>query len=220
MYSSITKKVIMSLMGLFLLTFLLVHLGINLTLITFKSSDNFNLAAHFMGTNPVVKVLEVILFAGFAIHIFWGVILFFQNSAARPQSYAVSNNSQESFFSKYMIHTGALIFAFLVIHLMDFWVKSRFSGGMPVIQIGGIEYEDMGRLVLEKFTDPVYSGIYIAFLLFMGFHLDHTFQSALQSLGINHSKYTPFFKKFSRFLAVVITIGYIAIPIVIIFFKN
>ena len=78
----------------------------------------------------------------------------------------------------------------------------------------------MGRLVLEKFTDPVYSGIYIAFLLFMGFHLDHTFQSALQSLGINHSKYTPFFKKFSRFLAMVITIGYIAIPIVIIFFKN
>ena len=128
----------MSLMGLFLLTFLLVHLGINLTLITFKSSDNFNLAAHFMGTNPVVKVLEVILFAGFAIHIFWGVILFFQNNAARPQSYAVSNNSQESFFSKYMIHTGALIFAFLVIHLMDFWVKSRFSGGIPVIQIDGV----------------------------------------------------------------------------------
>jgi succinate dehydrogenase / fumarate reductase cytochrome b subunit len=220
MYSSITKKVIMSLMGLFLITFLLVHLGINLTLITFKSSDNFNLAAHFMGTNPVVKIMEVILFAGFAIHIFWGVILYFQNNAARPQSYAVSNNSQESFLSKYMIHTGALVFAFLVIHLMDFWVKSRFSGGMPVIQIDGVEYEDMGRLVLEKFTDPVYSGIYIAFLLFMGFHLDHAFQSALQSIGINHSKYTPFFKKFSRFLAVVITIGYIAIPIVIIFFKN
>ena len=210
----------MSLMGLFLITFLLVHLGINLTLITFKSSDNFNLAAHFMGTNPVVKIMEVILFAGFAIHIFWGVILYFQNNAARPQSYAVSNNSQESFLSKYMIHTGALVFAFLVIHLMDFWVKSRFSGGMPVIQIDGVEYEDMGRLVLEKFTDPVYSGIYIAFLLFMGFHLDHAFQSALQSIGINHSKYTPFFKKFSRFLAVVITIGYIAIPIVIIFFKN
>ena len=210
----------MSLMGLFLLTFLLVHLGLNLTLITCKSSDTFNLAAHFMGTNPVVKVLEFVLFGGFAIHIFFGVILYFQNRAARPQSYAVSNNSQESFLSKYMIHTGVLVFSFLVIHLMDFWVKSRFTGGMPLIKIEGIEYEDMGRLVLEKFTDPVYSGIYIAFLLFIGFHLDHAFQSAFQSLGINHSKYTPFFKKLSRFLAVFITIGYIAIPIVILFFKN
>ena len=207
----------MSLMGLFLLTFLLVHLGLNLTLITFKSSDTFNLAAHFMGTNPIVKVLEVVLFAGFAIHIFWGVILFFQNSAARPQSYAVSNNSQESFFSKYMIHSGVLIFVFLVIHLMDFWVKSRFTGGISPVIIDGTICDNMGLLVLTKFSDPVFTGIYIAFLLFMGIHLDHTFQSALQSIGINHSKYTPFFKKFSRFLAVVITIGYIAIPIVIYF---
>ena len=202
----------MSLMGLFLITFLLVHLGLNLTLITSDSKDTFNLAAHFMGTNPVVKVLEFVLFGGFIIHIFWGVLLFFQNRAARPQSYAVSNNSQESFFSKYMIHTGAVILAFLVLHLMDFWVKSRFTSGGAEI--------DMGQLVLAKFKDPIYTGIYIAFLLFMGFHLDHAFQSALQSLGINHSKYTPFFKKFSRFLAVVITIGYVAIPIVIYFFKN
>ena len=210
----------MSLMGLFLITFLLVHLGLNLTLITCKTSDTFNLAAHFMGTNPVVKVLEVVLFGGFAIHIFWGVLLYFQNNAARPHSYAVSNNSQESFFSKYMIHTGALVFAFLVLHLMDFWIKSRFSGGMPVTLIDGVKYDDMGSLVFAKFSDPVFTGIYIAFLLFMGIHLDHAFQSALQSIGINHSKYTPFFKKFSRYLAVVITIGYIAIPIVIYFFKN
>jgi succinate dehydrogenase / fumarate reductase cytochrome b subunit len=217
MYSSITKKVIMSLMGLFLITFLLVHLGLNLTLIMSNSSDNFNLAAHFMATNPVVKILEVVLFAGFIIHILWGVILYFQNNAARPQSYAVTNNSQESFLSKYMIHTGALIFAFLILHLMDFWYKSRFTGGMPLVLINGTEYDDMGKLVLDKFTDPVFTGIYIAFLLFMGFHLDHSFQSALQSIGINHSKYTPFFKKFSRILAVVITIGYIAIPFMIYF---
>ena len=207
----------MSLMGLFLLTFLLVHLGLNLTLILFKSKDTFNLAAHFMGTNPVVKVLEVVLFGGFIIHIFWGVVLYFQNNAARPQSYAVSNNSQESFFSKYMIHTGALIFAFLVLHLLDFWYKSRFTDLIPKVLIKDLPYDDMGQLVINKFSDPVFSGIYVIFLLFLGFHLDHTFQSALQSLGINHSKYTPFFKKFSRILAVIITIGYITIPIMIYF---
>jgi len=217
MYSSITKKVIMSLMGLFLITFLLVHLGLNLILLIDKSRESFNLAAHFMGTNPVVKILEMVLFGGFIIHIFWGVLLYFQNNAARPQSYAVSNNSQESFFSKYMIHTGALVFAFLVLHLLDFWYKSRFAGGILPTQIAGVDYEDMGQLVLDKFQSPVYTAIYVAFLLFMGFHLDHAFQSALQSIGINHSKYTPFFKKFSRFLAVVITVGYITIPLVIYF---
>jgi succinate dehydrogenase / fumarate reductase cytochrome b subunit len=217
MYSSITKKVIMSLMGLFLITFLLVHLGLNLVLLFDKSKETFNLAAHFMGTNPVVKILEVVLFGGFIIHVFWGVVLYFQNNAARPQSYAVSNNSQESFLSKYMIHTGALVFAFLVLHLLDFWYKSRFAGGILPIQIAGVDYEDMGQLVLDKFQSPAYTTIYVAFLLFMGFHLDHAFQSALQSIGINHSKYTPFFKKFSRFLAVVITIGYITIPLVIYF---
>jgi succinate dehydrogenase / fumarate reductase, cytochrome b subunit len=217
MYSSITKKIIMSLAGLFLITFLLVHLSLNLILLFDKSRDSFNLAAHFMGTNPVVKILEVVLFSVFFIHIFWGVILFFQNQLARPQSYAVKNYSQESIFSKYMIHTGALIFAFLVLHLTDFWFRSRFAGGMPEIKIDGIMYEDMGSLVLAKFANPVYTGIYVAFLLFMGFHLDHAFQSALQSLGINHSKYTPFFKAFSRFLAVVITAGYVTIPLVIYF---
>ena len=217
MYSSITKKVIMSLAGLFLITFLLVHLGLNLILLVDKSRDTFNLAAHFMGTNPVVKVLEVVLFGGFIIHILWGVTLYFQNLAARPQSYAVANNSQESFFSKYMIHTGVLIGVFLVIHLIDFWIKSRFTGGIPEIIINGITYEDLGSLVMTKFADPVYSGLYVALLLFMGFHLDHAFQSGLQSIGINHSKYTPFFKAFSRFLAVVITAGYVAIPLAIYF---
>ena len=217
MYSSITKKVIMSLAGLFLITFLLVHLGLNLILLIDKSRDTFNLAAHFMGTNPVVKILEVVLFGGFIIHIIWGVILFFQNQAARPQAYAIGTNSQESIFSKYMIHTGALVFVFLVIHLIDFWVKSRFVGGLPEINIGGTMYEDLGSLVLAKFADPAITGIYVLLLLFMGFHLDHAFQSALQSIGINHSKYTPFFKAFSRFLAVVITVGYITIPLAIYF---
>lgn len=217
MYSSITKKVIMSLAGLFLITFLLVHLGLNLILLIDKSRETFNLAAHFMGTNPVVKIFEVVLFGGFIIHIFWGLLLFFQNRAARPQGYAIGTNSQESIFSKYMVHTGALVLVFLVIHLFDFWVKSRFTGGVPEIIIDGKMYEDMGILVLAKFTDPSMVGMYILLLLFMGFHLDHAFQSALQSIGINHSKYTPFFKIFSRFLAVFITVGYIIIPLAIYF---
>jgi succinate dehydrogenase / fumarate reductase cytochrome b subunit len=217
MYSSITKKVIMSLAGLFLITFLLVHLGLNLTLLFDKSREVFNLAAHFMATNPLIKVFEVVLFGGILIHIFWGITLYFQNRAARPQQYYVSNNSQQSVFSKYMIHTGVIILAFLVLHLMDFWFKAKFIGGMPEVSIDGKTYEDMGLLVVEKFKNPIFSAIYVGFLLLLGFHLDHAFQSALQSVGLNHSKYTPFFKAFSRILAIVITVGFIAIPVVVYF---
>ena len=79
-YSSITKKVIMALAGLFLITFLFVHLGINITLLlpgteTLQERETFNKAAHFMGTFPLIKVFEVVLFGGFIIHIIYGLIL-------------------------------------------------------------------------------------------------------------------------------------------------
>ncbi len=207
----------MSLAGLFLITFLLVHLGLNLTLLFDKSRVPFNLAAHFMATNLLIKVFEVVLFGGILIHIFWGIKLFFENRAARPQQYYISNNSQQSVFSKYMIHTGVVILAFLILHLMDFWFKAKFIGGMPTTLIDGREYEDMGLLVVEKFKSPIFAAIYVGFLFLLGFHLDHAFQSALQSIGLNHSKYTPFFKVFSRILAIVISIGFIAIPVVVYF---
>ncbi len=213
-YSSVTKKVIMALAGLFLISFLIVHLSINLLLLFDGSRELFNIAAHFMGTNPVIQVFQIVLFGGILLHIIVGVILQIQNWLARPTRYKVEGYSHTSFFSKFMIHTGAVILAFLVIHLFNFFFKAKF-GELETILINGEQYEDMGILVIEQFKELPYVLMYVVWLLFLGFHLDHAFHSALQSLGLNHGKYTPVAFGLSRALAILIAGGFILIPILI-----
>ncbi len=215
-YSSLTKKYVMSLAGLFLLSFLLVHLLINLLILFDNSNVLFNEAAHFMGTNPAIQTFQWVLFAGFIIHIIFGVILQIQNWVARPKGYKKRNYSEENFFSKFMIYTGIIIGIFLVIHLGDFFLL-KIQGLVPEVANDPHHMEDMGLLVVNKFKVGGYVVFYVIALLFLGFHLDHAFQSALQSLGLNHPKYMPFFKALSRLLAIVITLGYISIPLVIYF---
>ncbi len=222
-YSSITKKIIMALAGLFLITFLFVHLGINLTLLlpeseTFEARQIFNIAAHFMGTNIFIKVFEVVLFGGFLIHIIYGLIIQIQNWMARPSRYKVEGWSHTSPFSKFMIHTGVLIFIFLVIHLMDFYFKAKFFGEIEMIVYdNGHEYHDLGALVIEKFQHPGFVIFYIIAVCLLGFHLHHAFQSAFQSLGLNHSKYTPFIKFLSLVISIILPVGYAIIPLAIYF---
>lgn len=219
LYSSLTKKYIMSLAGLFLLIFLLVHLSINLLVLVDDGRSLFNTAAHFMGTNVFIQTFQWVLFGGFAIHILFGFILQIKNWMSRPKRYNKKAISETSFFSKFMIHTGIILLVFLVIHLADFFVK-KIGGTVPEIHTGDLAgMEDMGILVLEKFKMGGYALFYVLVLLFLGFHLDHAFQSAFQSLGLNNDKYTPFIKWLSHFIAIVITIGYITIPVCIYFFK-
>jgi succinate dehydrogenase / fumarate reductase cytochrome b subunit len=213
-YSSITKKIIMALAGLFLISFLIVHLSINLLILKNDGREAFNLAAHFMVTNPLIQAMQWVLCGRFIIHILVGTVLQIQNWMARPTRYKVEGYSHTSFFSKFMIHTGAIILAFLVLHLINFFFRAKF-GEMPEIMIGDKQYEDMGLLVIEKFKSLPYVLMYIFWLLFLGFHLDHAFHSALQSLGLNHNKYTPAAFGLSRALAILIAGGFILIPLII-----
>jgi len=215
--SSIGKKLMMSLAGLFLIVFLLVHLGINLSLIFSDSREPFNKAAHFMGTNVVVKAMELFLFGGFLLHMFYGVFLQLQNWFARPSRYKKENFSQTSFFSKFMIHTASIITVFLVIHLFDFYFKAKMFGDVPLVNYDGKEYHDLGILVIEKFKVPAFVIFYIGCFLFLAFHLLHGFQSAFQSLGLNHKFYTPLIQGLGVLYTILITAGFIMIPVYIYF---
>ena len=217
--SSIGKKIMMAAAGLFLIIFLLVHLGINSLLIIFQESDNFNIAAHFMGTNIIIKIFEIVLFGGFLLHIIYGIIVQIMNWISRPVGYKVNNTAQTSFFSRFMIHTAVIILVFLVIHLSDFYFKAKFFGEVPEVMINGNEYHDLGALVLAKFKMAGFVIFYIASILFLGFHLIHGFQSAFQTLGINHKTYTPIIKTAGVIYTFVLCAGYIAIPVVIYFFR-
>jgi succinate dehydrogenase / fumarate reductase cytochrome b subunit len=216
--SSVGKKLIMSLAGLFLISFLIVHLVINL-LIFKDSPEAFNKAAHFMGTNPIIKVMEIVLFGGFLLHMFYGVIVTIQNWIARPIGYKVSNDSQTSFFSKYMLHTAVVITIFLVLHLFDFYIKAKFIGVVQEISYDGKPYHDLAALVIARFKIWWVDLVYILALLGLGFHLHHGFQSAFQTLGLNHPVYTPLIKNFGLIYTILVTFGFICIPLLVYFLK-
>lgn len=208
----------MAFAGLFLITFLFVHLGINLTLlIPGDERELFNRAAHFMGTFPLVKIFEVVLFGGFIIHIIYGLILQIQNWMARPTRYKMEGWSHTSPFSKFMIHTGIIILIFLVIHMMDFYIKAKFLGEVSDKVYDGETLHDLGKLVFIKFKHIGFVIGYILAFILLGFHLHHAFQSAFQSLGLNHSKYTPFIKGLSAVVSVILSVGFTVIPLVIYF---
>ncbi|HYX07663.1 MAG TPA: succinate dehydrogenase cytochrome b subunit [Bacteroidales bacterium] len=215
--SSLGKKLIMSLAGLFLILFLLVHLGINSLLILSSSTEPFNVAANFMATNIVIKVFEVVLFGGLLLHIIYGLILQIQNWMARGSTgYKKTNYSQTSFFSKYMIHTAAIIFIFLIIHLMDFYFVSKLGHSAGEITLSnGVTVHDLGSLVIAKFHIGLYVIGYIIAFLILGFHLHHGFQSAFQTLGMNHNTYTPVIKGIGVIYSIFVTAGFIIIPLVI-----
>ncbi len=215
--SSIGKKLMMALAGLFLISFLLVHMGINLLLIIFEDSRYFNLAAHFMSTNILIKIFEVVLFGGFILHIIYGFIIQIINWISRPVGYKVANNQQTSYFSKFMIHTAVIIFIFLIIHLFDFYLKSKIFGEISLVSYNGKDYHDLGALVLAKFKILWIVIFYLACFLFLGFHLLHGFQSAFQTLGLEHKTYTPIIKKTGIIVTVIIVTGFSLIPLIIFF---
>jgi succinate dehydrogenase / fumarate reductase, cytochrome b subunit len=215
MFSSIIKKVLMALAGLFLVTFLCVHLGINLMLLKDDGGRMFTEAATFMGTNSLIKVFEIVLFAGFLLHIIFGVLVSFQNRAARPIAYACGNSSDTSFFSKYMFHTGIIVFIFLFLHFIDFYfIKIGLVAPPP-----GIASHDFYHRTLLLFSTPWYTILYVISFVFLGIHLNHAIQSAFQTLGWNHSKYTDAVKFVGSAYSVFIALGFTLVPIYIYLFK-
>jgi succinate dehydrogenase / fumarate reductase cytochrome b subunit len=204
LFSSISKKFVMALAGLFLLTFLPVHLIINLLLLK-SDPEPFNKAAHFMATFPLVKIMEVVLIAAILVHICWGIFLQIQNWLARPVGYASGQKSETSFFSRFMIWTGATVLTFLVLHFSNFYfIKLGLVNGDP---------DNFYSVAHNLFKIPAYNYIYLTCFLVLGFHLYHAFSSAFQTLGLNHRIWTPVVKAIAWVYAIVIPAGFAFIAI-------
>jgi succinate dehydrogenase / fumarate reductase cytochrome b subunit len=210
LFSSITKKFVMALAGLFLLTFLPLHLYINLMLLK-KEPGPFNTAAHFMATFPVIRIMEVVLFAAILVHIAWGILVQIQNWIARPVSYARINKSETYFFSRFMIWTGATIFTFFILHWFNFFF----------IKLGWVQgnAEDFYSVAHRLFKIPVYDFIYLTCFAVLGFHLYHAFYSAFQTLGLNHRLWNPVVRPIALFYAVIIPAGFALIAITLWLFR-
>lgn len=211
--SSIGKKLVMSLSGLFLIVFLVVHLGVNSLLLFDNTGALFNEGANFMGTNPIIKIMEPLLALGFIFHIVWASILTLHNMKARPVNYAVSNKAEATWASKNMFVLGGIVFGFLILHIANFYVKMKITGDIGSTMVNGKEMHDAYTLVSTLFENPIYSILYIVWVFFLWFHLTHGFWSAFQTVGLNNQIWVKRWKAIAYIYATVIAVGFAIIPL-------
>jgi succinate dehydrogenase / fumarate reductase, cytochrome b subunit len=210
-YSSIGKKVLMSLTGLFLITFLTEHLIGNLLLFANDKGAMYEAYGNFLVSNPVIRFIEIFLFLGMFGHAFLGVILWIKNKVTRPVKYKYFRlKDNATFASRTTIWTGSIIAIFLYIHLKSFFIPSRFS---PT-KVSSYE------LVMKAFSNPWYDGFYLLALFVLGYHLRHGFQSAFQTLGLRNKSYAPFLDMFAFIFWFLIPLGFAIIPVYFFFYQQ
>ncbi|MCX2740193.1 succinate dehydrogenase cytochrome b subunit [Pontibacter anaerobius] len=211
--STVGRKIIMSITGLFLCSFLVVHLIGNLQLFKNDGGEAFNVYSHFMGTNPIIRTMEIVLLLGFVFHIYDALVLTRRNKAARPVGY-VNNHPEENstWSSRNMGLLGTVILVFLIIHLWNFFVPARFGGLEPIV-VENVEYDNLYIKVVQSFQIWWYVLIYVIAMVALAYHLIHGFQSAFQTLGLDHKKYTPFIQKFGVAFSIIVCLGFAIIPL-------
>lgn len=209
--SSVGKKALMALTGLFLISFLVIHCTINAMIFYNDGGATFSHWGHFMGTNPIIRALEIVLVAGFIVHIVDGLLLWKQNRDARPVKYSYSVAPEKSkWYSRSMGLLGTLLLIFLVIHTSHFWIPNRVSQGFTNWEHGEL---DLYGKMLEVFQNPVVVLIYLFGCVSLFWHLLHGFKSAFQSLGLNHLKYNSAIELAGTAFSIVVPFIFALMPI-------
>jgi succinate dehydrogenase / fumarate reductase cytochrome b subunit len=209
--TSIGKKVIMGLTGLFLITFLVVHCFINALIFFNDGGLMFNIGAAFMAHNWIIRAGEIVLFFGLIVHIVQSLILTLENKKARPIGYAkIDGPANSSWYSRSMGLLGTLLLIFLIIHLIHFWVKSRFTG-LPGEDANG--NENLYAVMQTTFSMLWVVVLYTLSMISLAYHLLHGFQSSFQTLGLNHKLYTPIIKKTGIAFSIIIPFIFALMPI-------
>lgn len=224
--ASIGRKLLMSVSGLFLILFLFVHLILNSFLLLdscmgFEEGQMFNAGVHFMATNPLIKIIEPTLALGFLVHIIYSLILTLQNMKARgSQAYASGKKTTGvEWASLNMFPLGIAVFAFLVIHLINFYLKMKgfteWHGGEVEFPFFGAmaKGENAYALVNETFQNLSIVLIYIVGSVALAFHLAHGFWSAFQTIGLNNTVWMPRLKVISNVVAIILGGGFTVIAL-------
>ena len=223
--SSIGKKITMGLTGFFLISFLIVHCAINAMIFFNDGGQTFNHWGHFMGSNLIIRTAEIGLFVFLLIHIIQGLLLWKQNRSARPVKYIVTKpNENSKWYSRSMGLLGTLILIFLILHLYHFWTPSRFGGianVRPLEETTLADYNnqsvhDLYKEMLQVFQDNLLIVVvYVLGVISLCWHLLHGFQSAFQTFGWNHKKYTPLIKSLGVAYSIIICLLFAMMPIAI-----
>ena len=206
--TSIAKKIIMAITGLLLVGFLVAHLTGNLLI--FAGADAFNTYGYTLTSTPLLYVMEAGLLVIFFSHLGMALKLTIENRLARPQPYYVRTKSGRgaTFASSTMIFTGIIILVFCVLHLIHFKYGEHYT-----TVVSGKEMRDLYKLVMEIFSKPGYVIYYIVSMIAIAIHLSHGISSSFQSIGFNHPRYNCCIRKMGIALAILISVGFSALPI-------
>lgn len=211
--STLGRKLLMALTGLFLVLFLAVHLIGNLQLLKDDGGRAFNVYAEFMSTNTLIQIISKGNFFFILLHVGLSIALSVKNRKARgPQRYAVTTGKSSIWSSRNMGILGTIILVFLVIHLKDFWAQMHY-GGMAKVTYDGEEYRDIYTTVSIWFDKGWYVALYVFCMMGVAFHLWHGFVSAFQTLGLNHMKYNPVINFVGKAFAIIVPALFAWIPI-------
>ena len=212
--SSITKKLIMSISGLFLIVFLLLHMTINFLSVidtfkgTYGAADGlFQAGCDFMAL-PIITIMVPVLAAGFLVHIVYAIILSYGNYKARgTERYAVANKTQAKWASKNMLVLGVIIIGLVVFHLNHFWAEMQLKEFM------GEHAENPYLLLNETFKNWWMVLIYIVWFVALGLHLCHGFWSAFQTIGMSNKVWEKRLTYIGYAVVAIIVLGFAATAI-------
>lgn len=218
--SSIGRKIVMGLTGIFLILFLVVHVGLNACIWANDGGQMFNLAAHFMGSMVVIRILEIGLFIFIFIHIIQGLTLEISNRSKRGVGYAVNyGNRGSKWYSRSMGLLGTLILLFLILHWIHFWIPSRItgvtdpSGNVLSKTYNGVEVHDLYSLMLITFSQLWVVVVYVLGCISLGYHLAHGFQSAFRSLGVHNKKYNKMLTTTGIWFSIIVSLAFAMMPV-------
>jgi succinate dehydrogenase / fumarate reductase cytochrome b subunit len=207
-YSTVGRKLVMALTGLFLFAFLLEHLYGNLLLYKLDQGEAYNEYTEALTGNIIIRTIEYVLFAAFIIHIIDALFLTLANRKARPVGYSMSHQAHNSsWFSRNMGLTGTFILFFLVIHLRTFFFPHRF----------GTPETTMAYDVAKAFESNWYSAFYLVSMVLLGAHLNHGIQSSMSTLGMNNQKFRSIIKNTGSVITLILMIGFASFPILFYF---
>ena len=213
--SSITKKLIMSISGLFLIVFLLLHMTINFFSVidtfkgTYGAADGlFQAGCDFMAL-PIITIMVPVLAAGFIVHIVYALILSWGNYKARgTERYAVANKTKaESWAAKNMLVLGVVVLGVIAFHLNHFWAD------MQLAEFQGHHAENPYLLLNATFGSWIWVVVYIVWFVALGLHLCHGFWSSFQSMGLSNKNWEKRLTYIGYAFVAVIVLGFSVVAI-------
>ena len=218
LFSSLGKKIIMSLTGLFLILFCVIHLAGNFTL--YLGPEAFNAYTYKMTHNKaILYFLEAGLIAGFGFHIVMAIWTSIKNRQARPVRYKKKKKlGMATIFSSTMLVSGVLILFFLVVHLKTFKYGDGELVSITIAKGEVVQIKNMYQIVVQSFKSLPYTLFYVVVVLFLGGHISHGFHSAFKSMGLYQNQFAKPLKVLAILVGILIGLGFASIPIYFYFY--